>query len=109
MITNCANPACRTSFDHRIRGTFFRFRLMEAEVLVIPEATHNAHQVIHYWLCPVCSKIFSLSHVETGKVVLRFREQGFEVAPPQVLLTAAQFLVPSRGKLVTHSTSDWSV
>jgi len=89
MIAKCANPACRTSFDHLIGGRFFRFRLTEAEVPVVPCATQNAHHVIHYWLCPVCSKMFCLIHVETGKVVLRLLEQEFEVAPPQDQLSAA--------------------
>jgi hypothetical protein len=92
MIANCANPACRTSFDHRIGGTFFRFRLIEAEMLVIPDATQNAHHVIHYWLCPVCSKMFSLIHVETGKVVLRLLEQESEVATAPDQLTTTYFL-----------------
>ena len=77
MIVECANPACGTRFDHRIGGTFFRFRLTEAEVPVIPGATENVHHVIHYWLCPVCSKMFTLIHVEAGKVVQRPLEQEF--------------------------------
>lgn len=89
MIAKCANPACCTGFDHLIGGRFFRFSLTEAEVPVIPGATPNAHQVIHYWLCPVCSNKFSLSHVETGKVVLRLLEQESEGTPPQDQLTAA--------------------
>lgn len=89
MISKCANPACRIGFDHLIGGRFFRFRLTEAEVHVIPGATQNAHHVIHYWLCPACSKLFSLSHVGTGKVILCLLEQEFEVAPPQDQLSAA--------------------
>jgi hypothetical protein len=41
MIAKCANPVCRTDFDHLIGGRFFRFRLIEAEVSVIPGATQN--------------------------------------------------------------------
>jgi hypothetical protein len=89
MISKCANPNCRTGFDHLLGGRFFRFRLTEAEVPVIPGATQNAHHVIHYWLCPVCSKRFSLTHVQTGKVVLRLLEQECEVGAPQDQLTAA--------------------
>ena len=89
MIAKCANPTCCIGFDHLIGGRFFRFRLSEAEVLVIPGATQNTHQVIHYWLCPACSKMFSLSHVGTGKVVLCLLEQEIEVAPLQDQLTAA--------------------
>jgi hypothetical protein len=89
MIAKCANPACRVVFDHHIGGKFFRFRLTEVEVLEIAGATQNAHHVIHYWLCPLCNKIFSLTHVESGKVVLRLVEQEFSDPPPQHELTAA--------------------
>lgn len=79
MIAKCANPACCTRFDHQLGGTFFRFRLTETEVAAIPDATHNTHHVIHYWLCPLCAKIFSLVHVETGKIALRLVAQESEV------------------------------
>ena len=78
MIAKCANPACRTRFDHNLSGKFFRFTLTAAEVSIIPDATQNPHNVIHYWLCPICSKMFSLVHVETGKFVLHVVEQQFE-------------------------------
>ena len=89
MIVKCANPACPTRFDHHIGGKFLRFRLTETEVSLIPDATHNFHNVIHYWLCPICAKMFSLVHMETGKIVLQLLEQEFEVAPQQDQLTAA--------------------
>jgi len=87
MIAKCANPACRVLFDHHIEGKFFRFYLTEVEVFEIPGATQNAHHVIHYWLCPLCAEIFSLTHVENGKVVLRLVEQEFSDPPPQNGLT----------------------
>jgi len=86
MIAKCAHPACRIGFAHVIGGRFFRFRLTQAEVPIIPGATQNAHHVI--WLCPFCSKMSSLIHVETGKVILRLLDQEFEVAPPQDQMTA---------------------
>jgi hypothetical protein len=89
MIAKCANPACLVPFDHSIGGKFFRFRLTEVEVPEIPGATQNFHHVIHYWLCPLCAKLFSLIHVESGKVVLRLVEQEFSHPPPQHELTAA--------------------
>ena len=89
MIAKCANPACRTRFDYHVGGKFFRFHLTETEVSVIPDATQNVHKVIHYWLCPICSRMFSLVHADTGKVVLRLLGQEFEVAAPQHQLTAA--------------------
>jgi len=89
MIAKCANPACRTLFDHHIGGKFFRFHLNDVEVLEVEGATKNAHQVIHYWLCPVCTKIFSLTHLEDGKVILRLVEDEFASPPPEHVLTAA--------------------
>jgi hypothetical protein len=89
MIAKCANPACRVRFDHHIGGKFFRFHLDDVEVLEVPGATQNAHHVIHYWLCPVCARIFSLTHVENGKVVLRLVEGEFSDPPPEHELTAA--------------------
>jgi hypothetical protein len=89
MIAKCANPACRIRFDHNIRGKFFRFRLTEVEVFEIPGATVNDHHIIHYWLCPPCAKIFSLTHLESGKVALRLVEQDFPGPPPQHELTSA--------------------
>jgi hypothetical protein len=89
MIAKCANPACCVGFDHHIGGKFFRFHLTEVEVFEIPEATQNDHRVIHYWLCPFCATIFSLAHVESGKVVLRLVEQEFSDPPPQHEMTAA--------------------
>ena len=77
MITQCANSACRTSFDYHVGGKFFRFHLTETELSVC--ATHNFHNVVHYWLCPICSKMFTLVQVNTGKVVLRLSSQDFEV------------------------------
>jgi len=80
MIDKCANPACHTHFDHQIGGKFFRFHLTEAEMSVIRDATQNSHKVIHYWLCPICSKMFRLVHSDTGKVALRGIAKEFEVA-----------------------------
>lgn len=89
MITQCANSACRTSFDYRVGGKFFRFYLTETELSVFLGATHNLHKVVHYWLCPICSKMFTLVHADTGKVVLLPASQDFEVAGPRHQLTAA--------------------
>ena len=76
MITQCANSACRTRFDHHVGGKFFRFHLTETEVSVFPDATHNLHN--DYWLCPICSKMFTMVHVDTGKVVLHLVSPEFE-------------------------------
>jgi len=89
MLAKCANPACRTRFDYHIGGKFFRFHVDAVEVQEIPGATQNAHQVIHYWLCPVCAKIFSLTHIEDGKVILRLVEDEFTSPPPEHEVAAA--------------------
>ena len=89
MIAKCANPACIARFDHHIGGKFFRFHLTEIEVSEIPGATQNDHHVIHYWLCPLCVKLFSLAHVESGKVILCPLKQEFSDPPPQHELAAA--------------------
>jgi hypothetical protein len=89
MIAKCANPVCRVGFDHHIGGKFFRFHLAEVKVPEIPGATQNTHHVIHHWLCPLCAKTFSLTHVESGKVVLRLVELEFSDPPPQHELSAA--------------------
>ena len=91
MITRCANSACRTSFDYHVGGKFFRFHLTETEPSVFLGVTHNLHNVVHYWLCPTCSKMFTLVHVDTGNIVLRPARQGSEEAGSQhqFQLTAA--------------------
>jgi hypothetical protein len=89
MIAQCANSTCRTRFDYHIGGKFFRFHLIETEVSVFPDARHNLHNVVQYWLCPICSKMFTLIHVGSGKLVLRLVSQEFEVTAPQHRLTAA--------------------
>ena len=88
MIAQCANSACRTRFDYHIGGKFFRFHVTETEVSVFPDPRHNPHNVVHYWLCPICSKMFTLVHVGSGKVVLRLVSQEFEVTAPQHRMTA---------------------
>lgn len=81
MIAKCANPACRARFDHRVGGKFFRFHLPENPALGDAGETHNTHNVIHYWLCPLCSKIFSLVCAEDGRILLNLLEQEFFAEP----------------------------
>jgi hypothetical protein len=63
--------------------------LTKTELSVFLGATHNLHNVVHYWLCPLCSKMFTLVHVDSENVVLRPASQDFEVVGPQHQLTAA--------------------
>jgi len=86
MITQCANSTCRTRFDYHVGGKFFRFYLTEIDVSVFPDATHNLHNVVHYWLCPICSKMFTLVHVATGEVVLRLVSRNFESGSSATLI-----------------------
>ena len=88
MITQCANSTCRTCFDYHVGGKFFRFHLTEIDVSVFPDATHNLHNVVYYWLCPICSKMFTLVHV--AEVVLRLVSRNFENGSSRnINLTAA--------------------
>ncbi len=93
MIGKCANPACRARFDHRVGGKFFRFHLPESVEFDSRSGfevqTHNTHNVVHYWLCPICSKMFSLTCNDDGRVILRLAEQEFATQPAPHELTAA--------------------
>lgn len=89
MIAKCANLACRSRFDYRTGGKFFRFHLPESTQCAAAVPIHNTHNLVHYWLCPVCSKIFSLACDDSGKVVLQLATQEFTAAPPQHQFTAA--------------------
>lgn len=87
MIAKCANPACRARFDYHVGGRFFRFHLDESAEAAA--GIHNTHNVVHYWLCPTCSKMFSLAKGDDSKVILRLREQEIECVPSEHSLTAA--------------------
>lgn len=93
VIARCANPACCARFDHRIGGKFFRFHLPESCPSEATGQIHNTHNVVHYCLCPLCSKIFTLASHEADRVVLHLLEQEFaHDAPPDashLQLTAA--------------------
>jgi hypothetical protein len=89
MIAKCANPACRTRFDHRIGGKFFRFRSPEKQEADETGKEQNTHNVVHYWLCPVCTRIFSLTCTQSNKVVLTFVEEEFSVESTEKEFTAA--------------------
>ena len=59
MITQCANSTCRARFDYHVGGRFFRFHLTEIDVPVFPDATHNRHNVVHYWLSHLLEDVHS--------------------------------------------------
>jgi hypothetical protein len=93
VIAKCANPACLSLFDHRVGGKFFRFHLPDDPAERDAQQIHNTHNVVHYWLCPLCSKLFSLISQEEGHVLLRNLEREFapddSADPRHLLLTAA--------------------
>ena len=64
MISQCANPDCLASFDHR-GGRFFCFHRHHAP----DEAPPNAHSVQHFWLCRQCSEVYVLED-RSGEVKL---------------------------------------
>jgi hypothetical protein len=83
MTAKCANPVCRVRFNHRTGGKFFRFHVEENA------SSNQAGDIVHYWLCPVCSKIFSLTSVKDNKVVLRLLEEEYSLEFTENELTTA--------------------
>lgn len=74
----CANPACPVLFDWhkggKLGGKFFRFQqpLSRPPQSHSDQATTGIHGVKHFWLCELCSHLFTL--VAEGKgVILRPR------------------------------------
>jgi hypothetical protein len=73
----CANPACRASFHWLSGGKFFRFRGSQvsgaAENLNAISAPANSHRVKHFWLCEMCSQVYTLAYCEEHGVVIQAR------------------------------------
>lgn len=68
MLSYCANPDCRTPFDHG-HGRFFRFRQDAPHSAPVP----NSHAVQHHWLCDSCSKTYTLDYRAAIGVLLSLR------------------------------------
>jgi len=70
----CANPACPAAFHWTGGGKFFRFR-PDSGLLSGKNSTTDApagvHGVRHYWLCELCSQMFTLVYDEQCGVVLK--------------------------------------
>jgi hypothetical protein len=75
MISRCANAECLTSFgDYRL-GRLFRFHQSHPK----GSAPANTHSVTHFWLCSVCSDIYTLEYREDRAIVMSFQHR----MPPQ--------------------------
>ena len=68
MLSRCANPDCRTPFDHG-HGRFFRFRQDSLQSVSL----RNSHSVQHHWLCDTCSKTYTLDYRAAIGVLLSLR------------------------------------
>lgn len=68
MLSYCANPVCRTPFDHG-HGRFFRFRQDAPQSAPVP----NSHSVQHHWLCDSCCKTYTLDYRAAIGVLLSLR------------------------------------
>jgi hypothetical protein len=72
----CANPACPTAFHWTAGGKFFRFRtdpVPAKENVATTDSPRGMHAVRHYWLCELCSHVFTLVYEEEYGVVLKAR------------------------------------
>jgi hypothetical protein len=73
MLAHCANSSCRTAFDYRLGGMFFRFTKRGAKLQLAQEALapNCTHDVQHFWLCGKCSKTHTLICTDGMGVQLR--------------------------------------
>ena len=69
----CANPACPTAFHWTSGGKFFRFRRDTASAIgnAPADSPSGIHGVKHFWLCELCSNVFTLVYDKEYGVVLR--------------------------------------
>ena len=70
----CANPACPAAFHWLAGGTFFRFRdsqlSVAAENLAVISSPADSATVKHFWLCHLCSQVFTLGYYPEHGVVI---------------------------------------
>ena len=66
MVSHCANPACSTPLRYLRDGRLFQF---EIKSLIVPgfrelrdqsQASKQARQVSHFWLCGRCASTMTL-------------------------------------------------
>lgn len=74
----CANPACPAQFQWRAGGKFFRFRDTNssngAKIPNTPSERVHSYGVKHYWLCDVCSRVYTLAYCDERGVVVKHRQ-----------------------------------
>jgi hypothetical protein len=68
VLSRCANPDCRTPFEHG-HGRFFRFRQNSPQSVSL----RNSHSVQHHWLCDSCSSTYTLDYRAAIGVLLSLR------------------------------------
>lgn len=67
-LAHCSNPACRATYAAEGGGRFFRFHTETAET-----GQANSHHVRHFWLCPPCSWVFTMTKNPGEDPRLKFR------------------------------------
>ena len=88
----CANPACPTAFHWTGGGKFFRFRPDSVAADGNNPTTSSPagiHGLRHYWLCELCSHVFTLAYEEGYGVMLKVLWKELPVAEAHKELPAA--------------------
>jgi hypothetical protein len=88
----CANPACPTAFHWTGGGKFFRFRPDSVAADGNNPTTSSPaeiHGLRHYWLCELCSHVFTLVYQEEYGVVLKVLWPELPVVETHKELSAA--------------------
>jgi len=88
----CANPACPTAFHWTGGGKFFRFRPDPVSGNGNDSGADSPggiHGVRHYWLCELCSHVFTLACEEGYGVTLKVLWPELPVAEAHKELSAA--------------------
>jgi hypothetical protein len=71
MFSKCANAECLTSFGDYRRGRLFRFHQSHPK----GSAPANTYSVAYFWLCSVCSGIYTLEYREGGAVLVSYQHR----------------------------------
>jgi hypothetical protein len=84
MVSQCANPSCQASFDHR-HGRLFRFPKRPVE----GDRPANTHSVQHFWLCGNCLATYRLEYHDGVGVAITARLDGTVTPGPHKFIAAA--------------------
>ena len=82
----CVNPACPARFRCNAGGRIFRSQLEPAQAA---DPQSDRPRVEHYWLCEVCSHLFTLVCDQQCGVVLQLSECPHPEVNTQTMWTAA--------------------